>query len=165
MAVKTKQLRPSQKETEMAYHYRVQNQESDYFLTLTRPSVGRCITTELMQTSSLKALNTANGSSRPTVSTCWQEVKPAKGCPTSCAISRNTQPSKSWLLRLFKEEKGFVFWSPDNHAEEIFSRRFLEQKLNYIHQNPVRAGYVHAAEDWAWSSAGSKVLELASWWD
>jgi hypothetical protein len=46
----------------------------------------------------------------------------------------------------------------------MISSRFLEQKLSYIHQHPVRAGYVHAAEDWAWSSAGSKVLELA-WWD
>lgn len=63
---------------------------------------------------------------------------------------------------LFKEENGNAFWSPDNHAEEVFSRSFFEQKLQYIHQNPVRAGYVHAAQEWAWSSAGSNLLALAS---
>jgi hypothetical protein len=28
------------------------------------------------------------------------------------------------------------------------------QKLNYLHQNPVEAGFVEKAEDWLWSSAG-----------
>ena len=27
------------------------------------------------------------------------------------------------------------------------------QKVNYVHQNPVRAGLVSAAEDYRWSSA------------
>ena len=27
------------------------------------------------------------------------------------------------------------------------------QKVNYVHQNPVRAGLVNAAEDYRWSSA------------
>jgi hypothetical protein len=69
-------------------------------------------------------------------------------------------------LWLFKEQDGFACWSSDNHAVEIFSKNIFDQKLNHLHQNPVHAGYdVHAAEDWSWGSAGSKVLELASWWD
>lgn len=30
---------------------------------------------------------------------------------------------------------------------------FYLQKLNYIHENPVRKGYVNRPEDWCWSSA------------
>jgi putative transposase len=40
------------------------------------------------------------------------------------------------------------------------------QRLDYIHQNPVKAGFVRQAEDWLWSSAadyagiGEQKLEL-----
>ncbi|MFT5877631.1 MAG: putative transposase, partial [Dokdonia sp.] len=39
------------------------------------------------------------------------------------------------------------------HAEHIYSNKFIEQKLNYIHQNPVRAGLVLNEEDYVYSSA------------
>jgi hypothetical protein len=29
----------------------------------------------------------------------------------------------------------------------------LRQKMNYLHENPVRAGFVEKAEDWIYSSA------------
>jgi hypothetical protein len=35
----------------------------------------------------------------------------------------------------------------------IYSDRFFNQKLNYIHNNPVEKGYVEAPEDWIYSSA------------
>jgi REP element-mobilizing transposase RayT len=44
-------------------------------------------------------------------------------------------------------------WKDGNHAIELFSRRFFLQKLNYIHLNPVRAGYVEKVNDWPFSSA------------
>ncbi len=45
------------------------------------------------------------------------------------------------------------FWLPKYHSFEIHSRHKLEEKLVYMHENPVRAGLVSAAIDWAWSSA------------
>jgi putative transposase len=36
---------------------------------------------------------------------------------------------------------------------QIYSERKLEEKLDYIHQNPVRADLVERAADWPWSSA------------
>ena len=39
------------------------------------------------------------------------------------------------------------------YAFQIYSRQKLEENLNYIHQNPVRAGLVDHAADWRWSSA------------
>ncbi|MGH9470615.1 MAG: transposase [Terriglobia bacterium] len=43
----------------------------------------------------------------------------------------------------------------DHHSniQPIFAEGFLMQKVNYIHQNPVRAGLVLRAEDYRWSSA------------
>jgi REP element-mobilizing transposase RayT len=44
-------------------------------------------------------------------------------------------------------------WTHENHAELIYSPRFIVQKINYIHENPVRAGIVEKAEDYLYSSA------------
>ena len=82
------------------------------------------------------------------------------------AIEANPQESrKGWLLWLLRKEGSIEFWQADNHAELVFSKAFFDQNLNYIHQNPVQAGYVHFAEDWAWSSAASKELVLAYWYE
>lgn len=45
------------------------------------------------------------------------------------------------------------FWQPKYYSFSIYSREKLEQKLQYIHLNPVRAGLVEKAVDWRWSSA------------
>ncbi|MDA0832087.1 MAG: transposase [Planctomycetota bacterium] len=49
--------------------------------------------------------------------------------------------------------EGEQFWQPKYHAFEIYGRPKLEEKLNYMHQNPERAGLVERAVDWRWSSA------------
>jgi putative transposase len=54
----------------------------------------------------------------------------------------------------FREvEFGTQLWQPKYYAFTIYSRRKIEEKLNYIHLNPVRSGLVERAIDWAWSSA------------
>ncbi|MGZ0167378.1 MAG: REP-associated tyrosine transposase [Planctomycetales bacterium] len=45
------------------------------------------------------------------------------------------------------------FWQRKYYAFQIYSRQKLEEKLNYIHQNPVRAGLADRAAEWRWSSA------------
>ena len=45
-------------------------------------------------------------------------------------------------------------WQPGNHPVEIRTEAFYQQKMQYIHQNPVRAGWVRNEEDYEWSSAG-----------
>ena len=49
--------------------------------------------------------------------------------------------------------KGDRFWTPKYYSFEIYSQRKLEEKLEYMHLNPVRAGLVARAIDWKWSSA------------
>jgi putative transposase len=49
--------------------------------------------------------------------------------------------------------EGDKFWQPKYYAFEIYTRRKLEEKLTYMHLNPVRKGLVERAIDWKWSSA------------
>ena len=48
---------------------------------------------------------------------------------------------------------GDKFWQPKSYTFQIYSERKLLEKLDYMHLNPVRAGLVHKAEEWRWSSA------------
>ncbi len=48
---------------------------------------------------------------------------------------------------------GDRFWQPKYYAFAIYSRKKLEEKLNYMHANPVRAGLAKRPVDWWWSSA------------
>jgi putative transposase len=44
-------------------------------------------------------------------------------------------------------------WQAKYYVFNIYSRRKLEEKLAYMHRNPVRAGLVEHACQWQWSSA------------
>ena len=44
-------------------------------------------------------------------------------------------------------------WQPRYYGFNVWSRSKVEEKLDYMHLNPVRAGLVERAVDWPWSSA------------
>ncbi len=52
------------------------------------------------------------------------------------------------------EDRQRRVWQPTQHPEAIVSEKFWAQKVNYIHQNPVRKGLVREPEAWRFSSAG-----------
>ena len=52
-----------------------------------------------------------------------------------------------------KNKQTNQIWTIENHAEHICSQKFIEQKVDYIHNNPVRAGIVLHPEDYLYSSA------------
>ena len=52
-----------------------------------------------------------------------------------------------------KKHKNYKFWKTGNHAIELYSEKFVWEKINYIHRNPVDAGFVKRMEDWVYSSA------------
>jgi len=57
-------------------------------------------------------------------------------------------------LNYFQEFKsGDRFWLPKYFAFEIENSSELEEKLHYMHLNPVRKDLVKRAVDWPWSSA------------
>ena|SRR5215510_9048749 len=47
----------------------------------------------------------------------------------------------------------YSLWQTEKNVLQIFSEGMFMQKLNYIHQNPVREGLVETATDYRWSSA------------
>ena len=53
--------------------------------------------------------------------------------------------------------KNYQFWQLSNHAEEIYSEKFMWSKIDYIHFNPVRAGIVSSPQDYTYSSASNYV--------
>ena len=81
------------------------------------------------------------------------------------AIESTPESRKEWLLRAFRfhagginQNKDYKIWINDNHPEQIFSEKFLRTKLDYIHDNPVKAGWVEKAEDYLYSSASNYIL-------
>jgi len=52
-----------------------------------------------------------------------------------------------------KHDREYQFWQEGCHAEMILSEEMMRQKLEYIHQNPVKRGYVDRPEHWRYSSA------------
>jgi REP element-mobilizing transposase RayT len=77
------------------------------------------------------------------------------------AIIENQQESrKEFLLEQFKKAGNnssnvnqYQFWRHDNHPIELWSNKVIDEKIDYIHQNPVEAGLVFRAEDYVYSSA------------
>ncbi len=77
------------------------------------------------------------------------------------SIQENKQESRQkWMLdrcsfRAANDKKvaSYKFWQEDNHVEQIYTHDFYRQKLEYIHQNPVRQEIVEHAEDYLYSSA------------
>jgi len=49
----------------------------------------------------------------------------------------------------------YQLWQHDNHFIELSSTAFTQQKIEYIHQNPVKAGIVYKAEEYVYSSASN----------
>ncbi|MEO8769020.1 MAG: hypothetical protein ABI402_03015 [Ferruginibacter sp.] len=50
--------------------------------------------------------------------------------------------------------KDFQFWQQDNHPVELCNPGMLKQKLDYLHENPVRGGIVFEPQQFVYSSAG-----------
>lgn len=91
------------------------------------------------------------------------------------AIIKEPESRRDWLLNRFKfnaslhsRNSNYQVWTQENHAIEINSNAFFEQKNNYILQNPIRAGWVDKAEDYVYCSAyelsgrGNKIT-LCAW--
>ena len=73
---------------------------------------------------------------------------------TSKEFHKNISKTEPNVLKLFMGENGkYEFWEKTNMPKYLEAEKFFLQKLNYIHENPVRKTYVLKPEDWYWSSA------------
>jgi REP element-mobilizing transposase RayT len=77
------------------------------------------------------------------------------------AIANNPHESRRELLMWLFERAGkangnnvrYQFWQQHNHPIELNTNEVTEQKLQYIHNNPVKAGLVLSPEEYLYSSA------------
>jgi REP element-mobilizing transposase RayT len=77
-------------------------------------------------------------------------------------IRNHSESRRAVFLSLFasaaaqtSKNKNFKVWQSGNHAIELYSEKFVWEKLTYIHQNPVKDLYVKNEEDWFYSSASN----------
>jgi len=75
-------------------------------------------------------------------------------------LKSREESRREWMLKLFKyyskynkNNTVYQFWRRDNRPVELTSPKWINQKLAYIHLNPVRSGLVKSAEDYTFSSA------------
>ena len=95
-----------------------------------------------------------------TLSDIWRDFKKFTSKEILRTLKTDPQESRQeWMLNRFeyagkndKKIKNYKFWQDGNHAQEIFLNDYFEQKLKYIHQNPVKAELVNRAEDYRYSS-------------
>ena len=67
---------------------------------------------------------------------------------------------REWMIYMFKRagsnnenNKVYQFWVQDNHPIALMNVGMSDQKLEYLHQNPVRSGYVWSANEYKYSSS------------
>ncbi|CAN5286894.1 hypothetical protein BH09BAC1_BH09BAC1_07290 [soil metagenome] len=76
---------------------------------------------------------------------------------TGDSLTESRKEWMQWMMeragKLNNNNIDWQFWQQNNHPLEISHPDMLQQKLDYIHQNPVKAGFVYRAEDYPWSSA------------
>ena len=75
-------------------------------------------------------------------------------------ILNEQESRREWMIEYFRKAgmnlKGitnYKFWQEGNHAELISSNKFFNEKLDYIHLNPVKELLVEKPEDYYFSSA------------
>ena len=76
------------------------------------------------------------------------------------AISENPRESrKEWMLWMMERackkncnNNNFQFWQQHNKPIELTNNKIIQQKLDYIHNNPVRRDLAKSPEEWDYSS-------------
>ena len=52
-----------------------------------------------------------------------------------------------------KGDRPFQLWQEGSHPQHVHSDEMMVQKLDYMHDNPVKRGYVDDPTHWRYSSA------------
>ena len=103
----------------------------------------------------------ASGENRQNIAKLVREFKSFTGKQLLNTIETNPSESRrAWLTERFRffartlaQDTSRQFWDRNSYPVAVESDWFFEQKRHYIEENPVRAGFVLRAKDWAHSSA------------
>jgi putative transposase len=67
-------------------------------------------------------------------------------------LMKNNDNSLS-MFKVIKQDRAYQFWKRDPLSIELFTEKVYLQKMEYIHNNPVKAGLCTYPEDYKYSSA------------
>ena len=168
----------------MSNQYKIKNEEGIYFLTLTvvgwidiftrhkfrdtiieslkfcQKKKGLKVYGFVIMSNHLHLIVQAEGSQ--TLSEVIRDFKAFTAGSILKDLPDSSESRWKWLMYLFgyfakknKRTSEHQFWQADNHPIEVYSTKVIRQKLNYIHQNPVRAKWVHYAQHYIYSSASN----------
>ena len=75
----------------------------------------------------------------------------------------------AFYKKAHKDDRAYQLWQEGCHPEWIQSDEMMRQKVEYIHENPMKRGYVDLPEHWRYSSARdyagqSGLLEVCRDW-
>jgi putative transposase len=73
-------------------------------------------------------------------------------------IMRDIKHHSSTQVNHLLERNGRV-WQEDFYPEIIDEEKFFHQKLDYIHNNPIKHGYVEYPDEWRYSSYRNYFLD------
>ena len=74
-------------------------------------------------------------------------------------VEQLAREGREWLLNQLRyyradyKPQEYQVWQEGSHPQAIVSDEMLEQKLEYLHNNPVKRGMVASPEHWRYSSA------------
>ncbi|MBS1596566.1 MAG: transposase [Bacteroidetes bacterium] len=101
-------------------------------------------------------------SARPghTLSDFLRDFKKHTNKEIIAAIKEMPESRRNWMLNRFEyagrndpKIQDYRFWQEGNEAKELSTHDFARQKLDYLHENPVRAEWVDKSTDYRYSSA------------
>ncbi len=97
----------------------------------------------------------------PSLESIVRDIKKYTSIKIVEAIRSNPQESRKEVLLWLFEQAGaknsnntrYQFWQQHNHPIELSTNEIIDQRLSYVHNNPVEAGIVLSPEDYLYSSA------------
>jgi len=77
-------------------------------------------------------------------------------------FSLQSSPAELETYKSMQSDRQYQFWERRPHIATMYNRTVFEQKLDYIHNNPVKAGLSDLPENYEFSSAGFYLLNNPS---
>jgi len=75
-------------------------------------------------------------------------------------IQEEPESRREWMLDKFEfagrynpKIRNYKFWQDGNHPVVLYSPKFTQEKLSYIHNNPVKERFVEEPQEYLFSSA------------
>ncbi|HKB44397.1 MAG TPA: hypothetical protein VKC90_08400 [Chitinophagaceae bacterium] len=104
----------------------------------------------------------ANDRQKKTLSDITRDFKKFTHHKMMPVIESDAESRRQWMMHQFNYYEKInpnnevkQIWVNNSHPEECNTDKFTNSKLNYIHENPVRAGIVRNPEDYIYSSASN----------